>query len=188
MDSAPTATTTRKADGTSASRETLTVTDNRTGRSYEVPITHGTIRASDLRQIKVDPKEFGMMSYDPAFNNTASCISRIPISMVMREFCGIAGIRSRDLAEKSTYSRDRVPAGPWCELPTPDQLKDWNLQRHAPHLHSREHQEISGRLSLRCSPNGHADFDNRSAFNVLSRRQGHLQRGITQEANVPAHW
>src|SRR6266436_3760037 len=77
MDSAPTATTTRKADGTPASRETLTVTDNRTGRSYEVPITHGTIRASDLRQIKVDPKEFGMMSYDPAFNNTASCISRI---------------------------------------------------------------------------------------------------------------
>ena len=77
MDSAPTATTTRKAESASASRETLTVTDNRTGRSYEVPITHGTIRASDLRQIKVDPKEFGMMSYDPAFNNTASCISRI---------------------------------------------------------------------------------------------------------------
>src|SRR6266851_2135394 len=77
MDSAATATTTRKAESTSASRETLTITDNRTGRSYEVPITHGTIRASDLRQIKVDPKEFGMMSYDPAFNNTASCISRV---------------------------------------------------------------------------------------------------------------
>jgi len=56
MDSAPTATTTRKAESTSASRETLTVTDNRTGRSYEVPITHGTIRASIYAKIKVDPK------------------------------------------------------------------------------------------------------------------------------------
>ena len=52
---------------------TLTVTDNRTGTSYELPISDGTVRASDLRQIKVDPDEFGMMSYDPAFMNTASC-------------------------------------------------------------------------------------------------------------------
>src|SRR5712675_1522870 len=131
MDSAPTATTTRKADGASASRETLTVTDNRTGRGYEVPITHGTIRASDLRQIKVDPKEFGMMSYDPAFNNTASCISRITYIDGDAGILRYRGYPIEDLAEKSTYLETAylLVHG---ELPTPDQLKDWtyNVTHH----------------------------------------------------------
>jgi citrate synthase len=65
-----------EGDGAGA-QDTLTVTDNRTGRSYELPITDSTVRASDLRQIKVDEDEFGMMSYDPAFMNTASCRSSI---------------------------------------------------------------------------------------------------------------
>jgi citrate synthase len=78
MDSALPTTQSKTADAPSTSRrETLTITDNRTGKSYEVPITHDTIRAMDLRQIKVEPTEFGLMSYDPAFNNTAACISRI---------------------------------------------------------------------------------------------------------------
>jgi citrate synthase len=58
-------------------QDSLTVTDNRTGQSYELPIEDGTVRASDLRQIKVDEDEFGMMSYDPAYMNTASCRSSI---------------------------------------------------------------------------------------------------------------
>ncbi len=62
MESAPIATKARKPEGSGMPRETLTITDNRTGKTYEVPITHGTIRAMDLRQIKVDPKEFGMMN------------------------------------------------------------------------------------------------------------------------------
>src|SRR5437660_3827477 len=57
--------------------DTLTITDNRTGKHYEVPIQDGTIRATDLRQIKVTPDEFGLMTYDPAFMNTANCKSRI---------------------------------------------------------------------------------------------------------------
>jgi citrate synthase len=65
-----------EGDGAGA-KDSLTVTDNRTGRSYELPITDSTVRASDLRQIKVDEDEFGMMSYDPAFMNTASCRSSI---------------------------------------------------------------------------------------------------------------
>jgi len=55
----------------------LTVTDSRTGQTYELPIEDGTVRATELRQIKVDPDEFGLMSYDPAFMNTASCRSSI---------------------------------------------------------------------------------------------------------------
>ena len=57
--------------------DTLTITDNRTGKQYEIPIQDGTIRAMDLRQIKVVPDEFGLMTYDPAFMNTAACRSRI---------------------------------------------------------------------------------------------------------------
>src|SRR5256885_2600737 len=77
MDSPLSATATRKEEGSATPRQTLTIVDNRTGKSYEIPITHDTIRAADLRQIKVDPKDFGLMSYDPAFNNTASCISKV---------------------------------------------------------------------------------------------------------------
>ncbi len=60
-----------------APADTLTVTDNRTGATYELPVTDSTVRATDLRQIKVDPDEFGLMSYDPAYMNTASCRSAI---------------------------------------------------------------------------------------------------------------
>ena len=59
------------------SKNTLTITDNRTGKTYEVPITDDTIRAKDLRQIKVNEDDFGMMSYDPAYGNTAACRSSI---------------------------------------------------------------------------------------------------------------
>jgi len=57
--------------------DTLTITDNRTGKQYEVPIAEGTIRAMDLRKIKASPEDFGLMTYDPAFQNTASCRSSI---------------------------------------------------------------------------------------------------------------
>src|SRR5437868_10666794 len=59
------------------SENTLTVTDNRTGKQYQLPIQDGTIRAMDLRQIKMSDDDFGLMTYDPAFMNTASCKSRI---------------------------------------------------------------------------------------------------------------
>src|ERR1700739_3273731 len=77
MDSAPSVTQATTSEASAKSRQTLTITDNRTGKTYEIPITHDTIRAMDLRQIKIHPEDFGMISYDPAFNNTASCISRI---------------------------------------------------------------------------------------------------------------
>ena len=58
-------------------KDTLTITDNRTGKQYEVPIADGTIKAADLKQIKVADDDFGLMSYDPAYLNTASCRSAI---------------------------------------------------------------------------------------------------------------
>src|SRR4051794_41663541 len=65
------------ASGAAPSPETLTVTDNRTGRTYELAITDGAIRAMDLRQIKVSDDDFGLLAYDPAFTNTASCRSAV---------------------------------------------------------------------------------------------------------------
>src|SRR2546422_11600784 len=65
-------------DGAVATAEdTLSVTDNRTGETYEVEITDGTVKAMDFRQMKVSEDDFGLMTYDPAFTNTASCRSEI---------------------------------------------------------------------------------------------------------------
>jgi citrate synthase len=55
--------------------DTITIVDNRTGNSFELPIQNSTIKAIDLRKIKVDPDEFGMMTYDPGYDNTAACKS-----------------------------------------------------------------------------------------------------------------
>ena len=125
MDSAAsTATQPKKAQDPTASRQSLTITDNRTGKSYEVPVTNGAIRAMDLRQIKVDPADFGMMSYDPAYNNTASCISRVTYIDGDAGILRYRGYPIEDLAEKSTYLETAylLLHG---ELPTAPQLKDW---------------------------------------------------------------
>ena len=61
------------------SRESLSITDHCTGRSCEIPIEHGTIRAIDLHQIRRGTEHFGLMAYDPAFLNTASCRRSIPV-------------------------------------------------------------------------------------------------------------
>ena len=132
MDSAlPTTQTKTNNEDTSARRETLTVTDNRTGKSYEIPIKHDTIKAMDLRQIKVNAADFGMISYDPAFNNTASCISRITYIDGDVGILRYRGYPIEELAEKSTYLETAylLLHG---ELPTPAQLKDWqwNITHH----------------------------------------------------------
>ena len=74
---------------------TLTITDNRTGKTYNVPVENGTIRAMDLRQIKTGADDFGLMTYDPAFMNTASCKSSITYIDGDRESCGIGDIPLR---------------------------------------------------------------------------------------------
>jgi citrate synthase len=125
MDSSTTsATQTRKPEASPSARETLTVTDNRTGKSYEIPIKHDTIRAMDLRQIKVDAADFGMMSYDPAFNNTASCISKVTYIDGDAGILRYRGYPIEDLAEKSTYLETAylLLNG---ELPSPSELKTW---------------------------------------------------------------
>ncbi len=119
-------------------RESLSVTDNRTGKSYELPIEHGAIRSLDLRQIKTDAEDFGMMCYDPAFNNTASCISRITFIDGEKGILRYRGYPIEQLAEKSTYLETAylILHG---ELPTQSQLSDWSY--HITH-HTFIHESI----------------------------------------------
>ncbi len=106
------------------SKETLTITDNRTGKIYEVPIKDGTIKAMDLRQITTGEDDFGLMSYDPAFTNTASCKSSITFIDGDKGILRYRGYPIEQLAEKSTYLETAylVLNG---ELPTKAQLDSW---------------------------------------------------------------
>jgi len=88
---------------TEAQDGTLTVTDNRTGKTYEFPITDGTIRATELRNIKVSDDDFGLMTYDPAFMNTASCRSAITYLDGDNGVLRYRGYPIEQLAEKSTF-------------------------------------------------------------------------------------
>ncbi len=103
---------------------TLTVVDNRTGKSYTIPITNDTVRATDLRQIKVKPEEFGLMTYDPAFMNTACCESRITLIDGDKGILRYRGYDIEELAENCTYLQVAylLING---ELPTPEQEKQW---------------------------------------------------------------
>ena len=119
-------------------RDSLSITDNRTGRKYELPIKNDTIRAMDLRQIKVKDSDFGMISYDPAFTNTASCISRITYIDGDKGILEYRGYPIEELAEKSTYLETSYLIL-YGELPTRAQLEDWTY--HVTH-HTFIHESI----------------------------------------------
>lgn len=120
------------------SKETLTLIDNRTGRSYEIPIQHGTIRAMDLRQIKISEGDFGLMTYDPAFMNTSSCQSKITFIDGEKGILRYRGYPIEELAEKSTYLETAylVLHG---ELPSKAELDGWV---HEITYHTNIHENI----------------------------------------------
>jgi citrate synthase len=107
--------------------DTLTITDNRTGKSYTLPVANGALRAMDLRQIRTGPDDFGLLSYDPAFTNTASTISRITEIDGDRGILRYRGYPIEELAERSNYLEvaHLLLHG---ELPTLDQMDSWVWQ------------------------------------------------------------
>jgi citrate synthase len=124
----------RVADGT----ESLTVTDNRTGRTYEVPIEEGTVRAMAFRDIKVAEDDFGLMTYDPAYSNTASCRSAITFIDGDEGILEYRGYPIEQLAEQSTYLEVAylLING---ELPSQQQLETWT---HEITMHTFVHENI----------------------------------------------
>ena len=119
-------------------RDTLTITDNRTGKSYEIPVEHDTIRAMDLRQIRVNEGDFGLMSYDPAFKNTASTKSNITFIDGDKGILRYRGYPIEQLAEHSSYLEVAylILHG---ELPTADQLAQW---KHDITYHTLVHENV----------------------------------------------
>ncbi len=126
-------------------KDTLTVIDNRTNKSYEIPLTYGlypnescTIRATDLRQIKISEDDFGVMTYDPAFMNTASCQSKITFIDGEKGILRYRGYPIEELAEKSTYLETAYLIL-YGELPTKTELENW---AHNITFHTIIHENI----------------------------------------------
>jgi len=119
-------------------KETLTVTDNRTGKTYEIPIEHEAIRATELARIRVRPDGPGLLSYDPAFMNTASCKSRITFIDGDRGILLYRGYPIEQLAERSTYLETAylLIKG---ELPNAEHLAQWT---HNITMHTIVHENI----------------------------------------------
>src|SRR5438094_2173354 len=104
--------------------DSLSVTDNRTGETYEVPIVDGTVKAMEFRQMKVSEDDFGLMTYDPAFTNTASCRSAITFIDGDKGILQHRGIPIEQLCEKSSYLEVAYLLT-FGELPTKPQLERW---------------------------------------------------------------
>ncbi len=125
-------------------QNTLTITDNRTGKTYTIPFTGGCIRTMDLRQIKKDEADFGVMGYDPAFMNTASCRSAITFIDGDKGILRYRGYPIEELAERCTFLEVA-----WLlingELPTPEELKSWEGSiKHHTMLHETTKTFLEG--------------------------------------------
>jgi citrate synthase len=118
--------------------DTLSITDNRTGKKYDLPIQDGTIRAMDLRQIKVTPDDFGVMTYDPAFMNTANCRSAITYIDGDQGILLYRGYPIEQLAEESDFLETAYLIL-FGELPTAQQQQQWTREIT---LHTMLHENI----------------------------------------------
>src|ERR671934_389471 len=127
-----------------AGDQTLTITDNRTGRTYDVEVTDGTIRAMDLRQIKTSESDFGLMSYDPAFTNTASCRSAITCIDGEAGILEHRGYSIEQLCEHASYLEVAYLLV-FGELPTKPQLERWTYDvTHHTFVHEDIKQFLQG--------------------------------------------
>ena len=127
----PAAKTLQSEEKEPARRNTLTIRDNRTGKDYTVPIEREAIRAMDLRQIKVQDTDFGLLSYDPAFQNTASCQSAVTFIDGDAGILRYRGYPIEELAERKTYLEVAFLVI-YGHLPSKSELDDWvhNITYH----------------------------------------------------------
>ena len=124
--------------GVATSQDTLSVTDNRTGEQFEIEIKNGTVKAMDFRQMKVNEDDFGLMTYDPAFTNTANCRSEITYIDGEAGVLQHRGYPIEQLCEKATYLEVAylLVNG---DLPTKDELDKWT---HDVTIHTFVHENI----------------------------------------------
>ena len=126
------------------SKDTLTITDNRTGESFELPIEHGTVKALDLRKFKAGADDFGLMTYDPGYTNTAACKSRITFIDGDKGILNYRGYPIEQLAEQSTYLETAflILNG---ELPSKGEYDTWayNVTHHTM-VHENVRELVNG--------------------------------------------
>src|ERR1043166_6199739 len=118
--------------------DTLSIVDNPPGKKYELPVQDGTIRAMDLRQIKTSPEDFGLMTYDPAFMNTANCRSAITYIDGDKGILLYSGYPIEQLAEESDFLETAYLIL-FGELPTASQMQQWTREIT---LHTMLHENI----------------------------------------------
>ena len=153
--------------------DTLSITDNRTGKQYEIPIADGAIRAMDLRQIKTGPDDVGLVTYDPAFQNTAACRSKITYIDGDKGVLLYRGYPIEQLAEQSDFLETAYLIL-FGELPDGFGGPVVDARGHAAHDAPREHQEVHGGVPVRRAPDGHLPQHGRRALDVLPRREADL--------------
>ncbi|MFN2615672.1 MAG: citrate synthase [Thermoleophilaceae bacterium] len=130
--------------GVATAKDSLSVTDNRTGESYELEVTDGTVRGMDLRDIKVSEDDFGLMSYDPAFTNTASCRSSVCFIDGENGVLEYRGYPIEQLCEQSSYLEVAYLLI-YGELPTREQLDHWVYEiTHHTFVHENIKQFVGG--------------------------------------------
>ena len=130
--------------GVATAQDSLTVTDNRTGETYEVEVTDGTVKAMDFRQIKVSEDDFGLMTYDPGFTNTASCRSAITYIDGENGVLEHRGIPIEQLAENSSFLEVSYLLL-YGYLPTEDQLNQWVYEvTHHTYVHENVKDFMNG--------------------------------------------
>ncbi len=124
--------------------EVLGIVDKRTKATYDLPLANGAVRAMDLRQIKTGPEDFGVMSYDPAFLNTASCQSAVTFIDGDKGILRYRGYPIEQLAEKCTFLEVAYLVL-FGELPTEPELKDWTDKiTHHTMLHENTKKFLEG--------------------------------------------
>jgi citrate synthase len=134
----------RDGGGVATAADTLSVTDNRTGEAYEVEINDGTVRAMDFRGIKVSEDDFGLMSYDPAFTNTASCRSSVCFIDGEAGVLEYRGYPIEQLCDQSSYLEVAYLLI-YGELPTRDQLDEWIFEiTHHTYVHENIKKFVEG--------------------------------------------
>jgi citrate synthase len=130
--------------GVATAKDSLTVTDNRTGETYDVEVSDGTVKAMDFRQMKVDENDFGLMTYDPAFTNTASCRSSVCYIDGAAGVLEYRGYTIEELCERSTYLEVAYLLI-YGELPSQDQLDEWIFEiTHHTYVHENIKKFVEG--------------------------------------------
>ena len=130
--------------GVATAKDSLSVTDNRTGEAYEIEVADGTVKAMDFRGIKVSEDDFGLMTYDPAFTNTASCRSSVCFIDGEAGVLEYRGYTIEQLCEQSTYLEVAYLLI-YGELPTEDQLNEWVFEiTHHTYVHENIKKFVEG--------------------------------------------